>query len=163
MWYILLYRLPVKESRILSGLFKNMFKNVLIEWIWQHISSCVLISQKSSSEWSKTVFEYRTQNPSKLPIVDMAAVDVGGAEQEFGIDIGPVCFSWTQRTKSDPVILQTAADAEQQANKIIKSLQSLLRLQLCADAVFIFLTVQKWRARWATASFVFVCFNEEFH
>lgn len=52
-----------------------------------------VFSQKSSSEWSQTVFEYRTQKPSKLPIVDMAPVDVGGAEQEFGIDVGPVCFS----------------------------------------------------------------------
>lgn len=52
-----------------------------------------LVFQTSSSKWSKTVFEYRSQKPTKLPIIDMAPVDVGGAEQEFGIDVGPVCFS----------------------------------------------------------------------
>lgn len=49
--------------------------------------------QKPNGEWGKTVFEFRTQKPSRLPIVDLAPVDVGGKDQEFGIDIGHVCFS----------------------------------------------------------------------
>lgn len=49
--------------------------------------------QKSNGEWGKTVLEYRTQTLSRLPLVDFAAVDVGGKDQEFGVDIGPVCFS----------------------------------------------------------------------
>ncbi len=49
--------------------------------------------QKPNGEWGKTVFEYRTQTLSRLPIVDLAPVDVGGTDQEFGIDIGHVCFS----------------------------------------------------------------------
>lgn len=48
---------------------------------------------KPNGEWGKTVFEFRTQKPSRLPIVDLAPVDVGGKDQEFGIDIGHVCFS----------------------------------------------------------------------
>lgn len=49
--------------------------------------------QKPNGEWGRTVFEYRTQTLSRLPIVDLAPVDVGGQDQEFGIDIGHVCFS----------------------------------------------------------------------
>lgn len=47
---------------------------------------------KRSGNIGKTVFEYRTQNVKRLPIIDIAPVDVGGADQEFGVDIGPVCF-----------------------------------------------------------------------
>jgi collagen type III alpha len=28
----------------------------------------------------------------RLPIIDIAPYDVGGPDQEFGVDIGPVCF-----------------------------------------------------------------------
>uniref|UniRef100_A0A3Q2ZLT9 Collagen type V alpha 2 chain n=1 Tax=Kryptolebias marmoratus TaxID=37003 RepID=A0A3Q2ZLT9_KRYMA len=40
-----------------------------------------------------TVIEYRTQTPTRLPVVDLAPLGVGMADQEFGLDIGPVCFS----------------------------------------------------------------------
>lgn len=54
---------------------------------------CLFFSfQKRSGNIGKTVFEYRTQNVKRLPIIDIAPVDVGGADQEFGVDIGPVCF-----------------------------------------------------------------------
>jgi len=45
-----------------------------------------------NGNWGKTVFEYRTQKTARLPIVDIAPVDIGGPDQEFGVDIGPVCF-----------------------------------------------------------------------
>lgn len=48
--------------------------------------------QHANGNWGKTVFEYRTQKTARLPIVDIAPVDIGGTDQEFGIDIGPVCF-----------------------------------------------------------------------
>lgn len=48
---------------------------------------------KSKGQWSKTVIEYRTQKAARLPIVDLAPIDIGKADQEFGLDIGPVCFS----------------------------------------------------------------------
>merc|ERR1739838_523434 len=47
---------------------------------------------RHTGEWSKTVIEYRTNKPSRLPILDIAPLDIGGADQEFGMDIGPVCF-----------------------------------------------------------------------
>lgn len=47
---------------------------------------------KHTGEWGKTVFEYRTRKAVRLPIVDFAPYDVGGPDQEFGVDIGPVCF-----------------------------------------------------------------------
>lgn len=48
--------------------------------------------QKHTGEWGKTVFEYRTRKAVRLPIVDIAPYDIGGPDQEFGADIGPVCF-----------------------------------------------------------------------
>jgi len=47
---------------------------------------------QANGRWGKTVFEYRTQKTARLPIVDIAPVDIGGSDQEFGVDIGPVCF-----------------------------------------------------------------------
>lgn len=47
---------------------------------------------KHTGEWGRTVVEYRTQKTSRLPFVDVAPMDVGGPDQEFGLDIGPVCF-----------------------------------------------------------------------
>uniref|UniRef100_A0A8C4X0B4 Fibrillar collagen NC1 domain-containing protein n=1 Tax=Eptatretus burgeri TaxID=7764 RepID=A0A8C4X0B4_EPTBU len=52
-----------------------------------------LLSQRHTSKWSKTVMEYRTQKTSRLPIIDIAPMDIGEAGQQFGVDIGPVCFS----------------------------------------------------------------------
>lgn len=52
-----------------------------------------LFPQTSNGAWGKTVIEYRTQTPARLPVVDLAPMDVGKADQEFGLDIGPVCFS----------------------------------------------------------------------
>lgn len=48
---------------------------------------------KSNGQWGKTVIEYRTQTTTRLPVVDVAPMDVGKADKEFGLDIGPVCFS----------------------------------------------------------------------
>lgn len=47
---------------------------------------------KHTGDWGQTVLEYRTQKTSRLPIVDIAPLDIGGVDQEFGVDIGPVCF-----------------------------------------------------------------------
>lgn len=55
---------------------------------------CLFVAslQRHTGQWSKTVIEYRTNKPSRLPILDIAPLDIGGADQEFGLDIGPVCF-----------------------------------------------------------------------
>lgn len=39
------------------------------------------------------MLEYRTQTATRLPMVDLAPLDIGKADQEFGLDVGPVCFS----------------------------------------------------------------------
>lgn len=51
-----------------------------------------LNQQTHTGRWGKTVIEYKTQKTSRLPIVDIAPMDIGGADQEFGVDIGAVCF-----------------------------------------------------------------------
>ena len=48
--------------------------------------------QKHTGQWGKTVIEYRSQKTSRLPLVDIAPMDIGGADQEFGVDVGAVCF-----------------------------------------------------------------------
>jgi len=48
--------------------------------------------KKHTGQWGKTVFEYKTTKTSRLPIVDVAPMDIGGADQEFGVDVGAVCF-----------------------------------------------------------------------
>ncbi|KAJ8290751.1 hypothetical protein GJAV_G00017040 [Gymnothorax javanicus] len=47
---------------------------------------------RHNGQWGKTVIEYRTTKPTRLPILDIAPLDIGGDDQEFGLDIGPVCF-----------------------------------------------------------------------
>lgn len=46
-----------------------------------------------SDDWAKTVLEYRTKKNTRLPIVDIAPYDIGGADQQFGLEIGAVCFA----------------------------------------------------------------------
>lgn len=48
--------------------------------------------KKHTGQWAKTVIEYKTQKTSRLPIVDIAPMDIGREDQEFGVDIGAVCF-----------------------------------------------------------------------
>lgn len=57
-------------------------------------SHCVSHSsvQKHTGQWGKTVIEYRSQKTSRLPIVDIAPMDIGEAHQEFGVEVGAVCF-----------------------------------------------------------------------
>ncbi|MBN3298085.1 CO1A2 protein, partial [Amia calva] len=47
---------------------------------------------RHTGQWGKTVIEYKTSKPSRLPILDIAPLDIGGADQEIGLDVGPVCF-----------------------------------------------------------------------
>jgi len=42
--------------------------------------------------WGKAVIDYQTSKTSRLPIIDIAPMDIGGADQEFGVQVGPVCF-----------------------------------------------------------------------
>jgi len=49
--------------------------------------------QYKADSWAKTVFEVRTEKTQRLPLLDIGVRDAGAAEQEFGLEIGPVCFS----------------------------------------------------------------------
>jgi len=42
---------------------------------------------------SYTVFQLKTKKLSRLPIVDFKPKDYGKAWQQFGFELGPVCFS----------------------------------------------------------------------
>ena len=44
------------------------------------------------NEARQSVFEVRTDRLEHLPIQDIAAYDVGSRGEEFGLEIGPVCF-----------------------------------------------------------------------
>lgn len=43
--------------------------------------------------WKNTTIEVESRIPEQLPILDVATHDAGGYEQEFGLEVGPVCFS----------------------------------------------------------------------
>jgi len=43
--------------------------------------------------WANTTIEVKSNIPEQLPILDVAAHDIGGAEEELGLEVGPVCFS----------------------------------------------------------------------
>lgn len=48
--------------------------------------------QHRSDNWESSVIQFKTNNPQRLPIVDVALRDVGSNAQEFAIAVGPVCF-----------------------------------------------------------------------
>lgn len=48
--------------------------------------------QYKQDKWARTVFEFKTEKTRRLPVVDIAPYDIG-ENQEFGLEIGPVCFS----------------------------------------------------------------------
>lgn len=48
--------------------------------------------QVKNGTWLHTVIQIDTTKPNRLPIVDVAAYDIGDNGEEFGLEIGPVCF-----------------------------------------------------------------------
>ena len=48
--------------------------------------------QVKNGTWLYTVIQIDTPKPNRLPIVDVAAYDIGDNNEEFGLEIGPVCF-----------------------------------------------------------------------
>jgi len=43
--------------------------------------------------WANTTIEVKSKIPEQLPILDVATSDIGGLDEEFGLEVGPVCFS----------------------------------------------------------------------
>lgn len=56
------------------------------------LSHCLPSAQSHTGAWGKTVIEYKTTKTSRLPIIDVAPLDIGAPDQEFGMNVGPVCF-----------------------------------------------------------------------
>lgn len=50
--------------------------------------SCVM-----DNEWHNATYNVHTQKTDLLPITDMLIFDVGRPDQEFGVELGNVCFS----------------------------------------------------------------------
>lgn len=77
------------------SLTKPISSTAIPEKVIGHLTYVVLFfpaAQKHTGQWGKTVIEYRSQKTSRLPIVDIAPMDIGGADQEFGVEVGAVCF-----------------------------------------------------------------------
>lgn len=49
-------------------------------------------TQSHTGTWGKTVIEYQTTKTTRLPIIDIAPMDIGAPDQEFGVEVGAVCF-----------------------------------------------------------------------
>lgn len=49
--------------------------------------------KSKDGEWRKTIFEITSDKIIKLPIVDFSTKKAATPSEEFGIEIGPVCFS----------------------------------------------------------------------
>ena len=47
---------------------------------------------KKDNQWHKAVFEFSSKITTRLPIIDVAVYDVANSGEEFGIELGPVCF-----------------------------------------------------------------------
>lgn len=47
----------------------------------------------AQDSWGETVVEVSTKKTERLPIIDVGIQDIGQPNQEFKIEVGPVCFS----------------------------------------------------------------------
>lgn len=45
------------------------------------------------NQWHEATFAVRTQKTSLLPVVDVLLFDIGQENQQFGVEVGMVCFS----------------------------------------------------------------------
>jgi hypothetical protein len=49
--------------------------------------------EAKDDSWKQTVFQVSTDKVERLPIQDIAAYDVADDNEQFGVEVGPVCFS----------------------------------------------------------------------
>lgn len=52
----------------------------------------LIVFQYKKQEWAKTIVEYETDKPGRLPLLDVAVRDVGRPQQMFKIELGLACF-----------------------------------------------------------------------
>ena len=74
------------KSRFSDGIVADTLFRVLT---WRF--SFFFLKVKNGT-WLQTVIQIDTTKPNRLPIVDVAAYDIGDNGEEFGLEIGPVCF-----------------------------------------------------------------------
>lgn len=55
--------------------------------------SSLVYFQEKNGEPKMSVFYIDTAKTEHLPILDVAAYDIGGDDEKFGVHLGPVCFS----------------------------------------------------------------------
>lgn len=49
--------------------------------------------QIKDGKWHETVFNFNTNKLDYMPVLDVAAFDIGDGHEKFGMEIGPICFS----------------------------------------------------------------------
>lgn len=49
--------------------------------------------QVKDNQWHTAVYDVRTNKTDILPITDVLLFDIGHQNQQFGIELGEVCFS----------------------------------------------------------------------
>ena len=73
---------------ILADLSTSSYLNLNLE-----VRITVYYFQIKDGTWRKTILEVNTSKTHRLPIHDVAVYDIGDTGEEFGLEIGPVCFS----------------------------------------------------------------------
>lgn len=71
---------------------ENKFPPIVVSYQWYQRLSLIDQFQIKDGMWRKTVLEVNTSKTHRLPINDVAVYDVGDTGEEFGLEIGPVCF-----------------------------------------------------------------------
>lgn len=72
---------------------KHIISFTIIFFMHKTILILILFLQHRANKWAQTAVKYSTDKPQRLPIIDIGFKDIGQRNQEFGIDLGPVCFS----------------------------------------------------------------------
>lgn len=49
--------------------------------------------QVQDNQWHSAIYDVRTNKTDILPITDILLFDIGRQNQQFGIELGEVCFS----------------------------------------------------------------------
>lgn len=76
------YEAIIDECKVRLTTEKNQYVTVFKYVIFQY----------RKDVWAKSVLEYTTDKPSRLPITDIVVRDVGKPDQSFWVEIGAVCF-----------------------------------------------------------------------
>lgn len=59
---------------------------------WYQFLTVFLLSLQYRKGFDKTVLEINTPQVEHLPLLDIKVSDFGESNQQFGFEVGPVCF-----------------------------------------------------------------------